>query len=108
MTTPTLKSYPKDELLAILSEMCPDALAKFPPPEDFEIKINQRRASPYEPGMVDSPTVHVGHFKTRKPHKKMGDFWFEEYDPDEDKILEYASPDSPDRGAESPGHPKIA
>jgi hypothetical protein len=100
MTPTTLKSYTKDELLAILSAKCPDALAKFPPPEDFEIKINQRRASPNETGMVDSPAVRVGHSKTRKPHKKMGDFWLEEYDPDEDKILEYASPDRPDRGAE--------
>jgi hypothetical protein len=101
MTPTTLKSYTKDELLAILSAKCPDALAKFPPPEDFEIKINQRRASPNEPGMVDSPAVRVGHSKTRKPHKKMGDFWLEQYDPDEDKILEYASPDRPDRGAEA-------
>jgi hypothetical protein len=101
MTPTTLKSYTKDELLAILSAKCPDALAKFPPPEDFEIKINQRRASPNEPGMVDSPAVPVGHSKTRKPHKKMGDFWLEQYDPDEDKILEYASPDRPDRGAEA-------
>ncbi|KAH7091694.1 hypothetical protein FB567DRAFT_589567 [Paraphoma chrysanthemicola] len=69
----TPASYTKDELLAILNEKCPDALAKFPPPEDFTIKVNVR-------GSVDSPTLRVGHVVIGKSRKIKGELWLEEYD----------------------------
>jgi hypothetical protein len=51
---PELKNYPKDELMTILNEEYPDALAKIPAPETFEIKTNNSNG-------VDNLALHVCH-----------------------------------------------
>lgn len=70
---PALKQYTKDKLMAILRKKCPDALAKFPAPESFEIKMNKR-------GGVNNPALRVGHTVTKKNRKIKDVVWLEEYD----------------------------
>ncbi|KAF2029104.1 hypothetical protein EK21DRAFT_113164 [Setomelanomma holmii] len=68
-----LKSYTKDELLAILEESCPGALAKFPASEDFEMKMSKRDSK-------DNPTLRVGNTVTSKNREVKSELWLEEFD----------------------------
>ncbi|KAF2847116.1 hypothetical protein T440DRAFT_521112 [Plenodomus tracheiphilus IPT5] len=68
-----LKTYTKEELLAILGEKCPDALSKFPTPEAFSIKTIKR-------DRINSPALWVGHSVTATARKIKEVLWLEEYD----------------------------
>jgi len=79
MTT-KLKRYTKEELLAILNDKCPDALAAVPQPSAFQFKMNKRDG-------VDNPALWVGHTVKGKSAVKFGKvrkiqdvLWLEEYD----------------------------
>lgn len=69
----TPKKYTKAELLAMLDKACPNALASFPDPEEFEFRTNDRHGK----GNV---ALMVGHRVTQTKKRFRDDLWLEEHD----------------------------
>lgn len=66
------KTYDKSELIeALVAKGCEDALAKFPPAQDFEFRIQDNNDE-------HKIALRVGHRVTKKHKKVMEELWLEE------------------------------
>jgi hypothetical protein len=72
------RTYTKAQLLLVLNEKCLDALAQFPPPEAFDIKMNMRAMKVFAPD-VGVPSIRVGYTMRKKSRTPKDVLWLEEH-----------------------------
>ncbi len=70
--TEAIKSYSKAELIGILTEKCPKALAEFPSPDTFEFRTYKRKGK-------DNVATKIGFRITKAARNVKGELWIEEY-----------------------------
>jgi hypothetical protein len=82
----TRKVYTKDELHVILSKRCPTALAIFPPPHTFSIRVHKK----------GNPSLEIGHSITKGLRKSKYVLWMKEYAMHDQAVLYFTAEDGSD------------